>query len=574
MKIRDLALIGDQRTAAVINTTGEIVWYCPQRFDAPSVFASLLDPRGGMWRIDLPGGVPLKRRYLDDSAVLETSISIASGELTILDWMALGDDVPVGVICRRLTPCPADVCIILEPAPDYARRAPRITRQNHDISIDDNLFFYASHPAIINGRSIYVSVRQGDECWMVLSDRPLPMPSASDLERWLATTLTRWHELALRTSFRGPYEREVADSMRALRLLTYAPTGGILAAATTSLPESIGGQRNYDYRYVWSRDSAMIARAFIHAEKAGTQERRFLEFIHDSRRTSRKLPLAPAATISGETVPKQAALSMEGFSLSHPVLIGNQARLQLQMSAYGNVLLTAALIYETYHTRDHWDTMSMLADFLVEQWPEPDNGIWEETSKRQYTASKVLGACGLNAIAGFAKHPAQARHWRVAVENIRSYVAHNCMTRDGAYAAVAGGQIVDVSAALFPMWNYTAADSPAMIATIAALDRDFSARHLYRRHLELFDSRGEGAFLAGTFWVARYYVTRGDLSRARTILDAGLKYANDVGLFAEEADPDSLDMLGNLPQGFVHAAFVNAVVDLRTKLAERGAYVN
>ena len=406
---------------------------------------------------------------------------------------------------------------------------------------------------------------------MVLSDRPLPMPSASDLDRWLAASLTRWHELAARTSFRGPYEREVADSMRALRLLTYAPTGGILAAVTTSLPEAIGGKRNYDYRYVWSRDSAMIARAFIHAEQAGTQERRFLDFIHGSRRNSRRLPLAPAATIMSETVPKQVALAMQGFSLSHPVLIGNQARLQLQMSAYGNVLLTAALIYKTCQTRDHWDTMSILADFLVEHWHEQDNGIWEEASKRHYTASKILGACGLKAIAGFTDDPVQARRWRAAVDNIRKYIAANCMTRDGAYAAVAGGQIVDVSAALFSMWDYTTVDSPEMIATMAALERDFCTHHLYRRHLELFDSRGEGAFLAGTFWVARYYVMRDDLSHARNILDAGLKYANDLGLFAEEADPDSRNMLGNLPQGFVHAAFVNAVVDLHAKLAERSA---
>ena len=169
--------------------------------------------------------------------------------------------------------------------------------------------------------------------------------------------------------------------------------------------------------------------------------------------------------------------------------------------------------------------------------------------------------------ANFAEDPAQASRYRATVESIRKYVADKCMTREGAYAAVAGGQIVDVSAALFPMWHYTAADSPEMIATMAALKRDFSSNHLYRRHLELFDSRREGAFLAGTFWVAHYYVIRGDLLQAQSIIEAGLKYANDLGLFAEEADPASLDMLGNLPQGFVHAAFINAAVDLRDKLA-------
>ncbi len=204
---------------------------------------------------------------------------------------------------------------------------------------------------------------------------------------------------------------------------------------------------------------------------------------------------------------------------------------------------------------------------MSEHWQEPDYGPWEERERRQYTASKVIVACGLDSLADFAESEPQWRRWRAAVGAIRDFVARECLTSEGAYAAVAGGEAVDVSAALFPIWAYTKADSPEMLATMNALERDHAAGHLYRRHLERFGAK-EGAFLAGTLWVAQYWVMRGDPKRAQAILDAALAGANDLGLFAEELDPESGEMLGNFPQTFVHAAFIGAVVDLRERLEQ------
>jgi GH15 family glucan-1,4-alpha-glucosidase len=210
-----------------------------------------------------------------------------------------------------------------------------------------------------------------------------------------------------------------------------------------------------------------------------------------------------------------------------------------------------------------------VADYLAQHWREPDHGIWEEETRLHYTSSKVIVACGLDSIAEFADDAEQVDRWRKAVRDIRRFVAEECMTSEGAYASYAGGEDVDVSAALFPVWAYADADAPEMVATMSALERDHSPDgRLFRRSLVCANAAEEGAFLAGTFWVAHYWIIRGDFARARRIIDRALGYANDLGLFAEEADPASDGMIGNFPQTFVHAAFIGSVVDLRAALED------
>ncbi len=243
--------------------------------------------------------------------------------------------------------------------------------------------------------------------------------------------------------------------------------------------------------------------------------------------------------------------------------IGNDANHQLQLDGFANVLLAAKLIYGRHDTREHWDTVRLIADFLAENWHRPDYGIWEEHDARQYTSSKVIVSCGLRYIAEFAEDRDQAQRWLEESRKIDAYIADNCRTADGAYAVFAGSDTVDVSAVLFPTWGYCDADTPAMLATIELLERDYCRDDLYWRHLEELDPFVEGAFLAGTIWVAQYWVIRNDLARARRILDAALVYSNDLGFFAEEADPRSGDMLGNFPQTFVHASFIGAAIDYR-----------
>lgn len=567
-RIRDLALIGDRRSAALLDRSGDLWWYCPGRFDAPALFAGLLDPeRGGRWTLRLPGARPADRAYAGESGVLETRLAHpdAPRPWTVTDFMPLGEALPRGLV-RRFEAPPAAVHLRLEAAPDFGRRRPQLEADARDpghLVIDGRHHLYASHPLTVEGDAVRWTLPAGEPGWAALLEAPAPLrPDAAALEAWQRRTRDAWRELADHLRYRGPYEAQVGASLRALRLLTYAPTGGIVAAPTTSLPEVPGGSRNYDYRYVWLRDAAMIVSALLRGRSDGNEGRRFLEFVCGWNHRLDDIPLAPLSTLDGELAPEEVEVDLAGYADSRPVRVGNGARGQLQLDAYGNVLLAAKLIYNRFGTREHWSVVAQLADFLADRWREPDYGIWEEREAHHYTVSKVLSACGLEFLAEHAEEPEQAQRWRAAARDIRAFVEQRCRTPDGAYAVHADSDAVDVSAALFPVWAYTEADTPAMLATMEALEREHREDHLYRRTLVRSGVR-EGAFLAANFWVAQYWIVRGELARARTLMDAALRYANDLGLLSEEADPDSAQPLGNFPQSFVHAALVGAALDLR-----------
>lgn len=562
--IRDLGLIGDQKTVAVLDRSGAIVWYCPRRFDRPSLFAGLLDPeKGGIWHLRLTDAVADTRRYVGDSAILETSLTVEGQPFTITDWMPAGDGLPSG-ICRRFSEAPDRVTVILSPAPGYGTNPPRLETMGSSVCVNREHWLYASHPLTIQDETVSFELPKDEKGWAVLTDNPIERPSTSKLDSWYDATLRYWGEIASRIHYEGPYVKAVADSLRALRLLTYAPNGGVIAAATTSLPEVLGGRRNYDYRYVWLRDTAMIVSAMTRAGSDGVDETRFLDFICSSQQTDPDRPLLPPfMSLDHGPAPDTQPLDFAGYRDSNPPLVGNTAGQQLQLDGFGNVLLAAKLIYGRYHTRDHWETVEKVADFLVEHWHEPDHGIWEEGKKAQYTLGKVVSSCGLRYIAEFSEDRTQAERWCATAREIESYIAENCLNSEGGYVVIAGEESVDVSAVLFPTWGFIAADAREMEATLRVLERDYCKANLYWRHLEAFDSEKEGAFLAGTLWVAQYWVMRKDLARARKILDAALAYSNDLGLFAEEADVDRGQMLGNIPQAFVHAALIGAVIDYK-----------
>ncbi|MDY6784677.1 MAG: glycoside hydrolase family 15 protein [Cyanobacteriota bacterium] len=566
--IRDLAIIGDRHTAAIVTTQGEIVWYCPERFDSPSLLASLLDPeKGGVWTVQSPNLKFARRRYREDSGVLETTFAGAGSEWHLTDWMPYDENLPRG-LCRWTSAVPNEVTLTLRAAPNYARRAPNLRKEGDAVRVGDRDFLYASHPLIIDGEAVSFTIPPGESGWAMLVNETLSQPGEAQMKAWLETTLENWRKVAARATYTGPYEGQVADSIRVLRLLTFEENGGIIAAATTSLPEVVGGKRNYDYRYVWLRDAGMIVRALTRAGSDGTEERQFLNYLCGfGCHSGKKLPLEPFSTLDGDAVCDEEILDFVGYRSSSPVRIGNGARQQLQLDAYGNVLLAAQLIYNRFETREHWSTIERIADYLTEHWRDRDNSFWEEREQYQYTASKALVACGLEQVARFGEEE-QARRWRKTVEEIRHFIADRCLTSEGAYAVIAGSEAVDVSAALFPIWGYTAPDAPEMVATMKALERDLATGHLYRRHLEQFDSQREGAFLAGTFWVAQYWVMRRDFQRVEKILEAAFEYANDLGLFAEEAEPNTGQMLGNFPQTFVHSAFISTVVELKMALQQ------
>lgn len=574
--IRDLGLLSNRRSAALVTPLGEVVWYCPGRFDAPALLARLLDDqRGGSWAVELPGATRAGRRYLGDGGHLETVLRAGAADrtLTITDFMPFGDGLPCGV-CRVLSQAPQPYRLVLRAAPDYARRAVRLAHDGAAVRIDAaridaRHWLYASHPPRIEGDAVVVTVPAGEAAWAFLSDERLEAPGQhldwhldwETVTRWRERSLLAWEGLTTHATYHGPYQEAVRASLRALRLLTDHVGNATIAAPTTSLPEVLGGEKNWDYRYVWLRDAGMVVSALTRAGGDGSEGRAFLSFICAHATPQAGLPAPPFMTVDGGEPPEETELDLAGYAGSRPVRLGNGARGQLQLDAYGNVLLAAKLIYERFGTREHWGVIERFAEFLAAHWQDDDYGIWEERRERPYVAGKVMAAVALDYIAGHSEDPDQAARWKAAAAAARAWVGQHAVNSEGAYAYVAGEEGVDVTAALYPVWGFCAPDTPEMLATMAALERDSCQDQLYWRHLAEDDPRREGAFLAGTLWVAQYWVMR-DPARARAILDAALAYAGDLGLLPEMADPRTRQALGNAPQTFVHAALIGMVVDL------------
>ena len=561
--LESLALIGDRRTLAMVTKEGTICWYCPGRFDHASLFASLLDEqKGGEWKIQWKNSSYVNRDYEGDSSILRSTYTQDQEINVVVDFMPAGDGVPHG-ICRLLEGSWSDVRIEIHPAPDFGQKEPVLKQEEGYISIDDNCFFYSSHKAEIVDNHIEIDITFLSRGWMFLSEQRLeeePYP-----EKWLNATRQFWKKVAGRFSYYGPYESEVAQSIRAIRLLTHETNGGILAAGTTSLPEVPGGERNYDYRYVWLRDAGMIVSALTRAGSNGFEEKRFLGFISGLEQMEDIL-LAPMYTLDQKLIPEIKEIDLNGYMHSQPVTIGNGARKQLQLGTTANVLLAAKLIYNKYKIREHWDIIAQTADFLAKNWHKEDKGIWEEKGNKHYTSSKVITAVGLKYIAKHSKDEKQKLKWKQAEQDIKEFVNNNCINSEGAYAAAAGEEAVDISAILFPTWGYTDMEAPEVLATVKILERDYRMGDLYRRHLFEFDSRKEGAFLAASLWMAQYYVYRKDFAKAKVIINEVLKYSTDLGFMSEEADVENQRMIGNIPQTFVHASFIGAVTDLKSEM--------
>ena len=561
VSLDDIALIGDRRTCALLDKQGNIIWYCPKRFDNPSLFASLLDhQKGGAWELELQGLAFEKREYLEDSALLQTYFKGDEGSLTLEDWMPLYG--PFYGICRQLTTSPVPYTMRINPRPNYARQAPVLESQEEKHAIlEFDFHLYASHQLEVTKEAIICQVPAGEKAWFILTEKAIEDPEET-LKEVRELTLENWREVASHITYQGPYEEEVRNSLRQLRLLTYAKNGGIIAAATTSLPEVVGGERNYDYRYVWLRDAAMIVSALARAGSDGEEERKFLDFMCSAMHRIPE-PVVPMLTLDTQPAGQEQELPLSGYKESKPVRYGNGASNQLQLDANSNVLIAAKVIYNRYDTREHWETIQQLAEFLVAHWQEPDHGIWEETPRHQYTSSKVIASISLKYISEHSEDQEEKERWQKTSAQIREYVEENCRTSEGAYAVYAGSEDVDVSAVLFPLWAYTDADSEAMLQTMKVLERDYCKDNLFRRHLVEFDSGREGVFLAGTLWVAQNWVMRKDWEKVEAILGAALRFMNDVGIMPEEGDPVTGEWLGNLPQTFVHASLIGAIIDYK-----------
>lgn len=556
--IKDLAVISDRRTCAISSKEGNIVWYCPTQFDGQAVISSLIDDEsGGFWNIDIPGKFFLGRQFRERSSVLNTYFSIDGKGLTVTDFMPLG--LPWTGICRKFSKSPTTILNKISICPNYGLKSEELTIAS-PFSIylqSTNLWLTCSHAMSVRDKIISFSIPSGEEAWATLTDtKELNHELLNEAE---AITLDNWKKVASLVNYHGPFENQVRDSLRALQQMVYQPTGGIIAAATISLPEVIGGERNYDYRYVWMRDAALITSSLTQIITTGELEEKFLGFIAGAMEKNKEDHVSCFYGIEQQQIDFLEQLPLKGYKNSRPVQIGNGAADQFQLDAEGSILIACALIYRKFDHKPDWETVNKIADYICKNWERKDNGIWEEEQQQHYTTSKAFAARGLELIAPYQEDKEIANRWLYNAGLIRNFIKENCMTSSGAYAVYAGCEGVDISSALFVSFGFDRHDSDAMLATVAALEKDYSKNQLYRRHLVEFDSSKEGAFLAGTCWMAHYYAIAGNLEKSKNILDSILLTSNDLGYFSEEADMETGEMLGNFPQTFVHSSFICAV---------------
>jgi GH15 family glucan-1,4-alpha-glucosidase len=582
--IGDYAAIGDGRTVALVARDGSIDWLCLPDLDSPSVFAAVLDvDRGG--RFELQPDVPaqVQRRYLPGTNVLETTFSTEHGVVQVTDAMALpnSDLGPARELIRRVDGLAGRVPMRwrITPAFGYGAVPPRIEfRGPIPVAVGRRdalaVCSWEAGEAHVDDEAIcgHFEARASGSALIALCaahQEPLVFPAREHVERRLDATITYWRRWSAQRTYDGPWRDAVIRSALALKLLFYAPSGAIAAAATASLPEEIGGERNWDYRFCWIRDSAFTLDALLRLGCPGEADAFFWWLLHASQLTHPRLQVLYRLD-GGERAPERT-LTLDGYRGSRPVRIGNAAAEQTQLDIYGDLLQTA-LIYTEAGGRLDRETgrrLAGIADLVCRIWRQPDAGIWEVRSQPEhYTHSKMMCWVALDrALRLFdSGHlpSGRASTWRRELLAIRDFIETHCWSqRLASYTRHAGGEEVDASLLLGVLLGYESPDPDRLTATVTAVRRDLGRGPLLSRYGGEDGLRGaEGAFLCCSFWLADALARIGRLNEATELMDQLIGLANDVGLYAEELDHHTNDLLGNIPQGLVHLALINAAVSI------------
>jgi GH15 family glucan-1,4-alpha-glucosidase len=596
--IGDYGLIGDCRTAALISRDGSIDWLCVPRFDSPSVFAALVDQeRGGRFRIRPVGSFETVRRYVGESAALETTFRSGTGVLRLTDVMPVASEAdkrrelwPDHEILRVLECLEGEVRIevAFDPRPQYGRLTPEFVETGAGglicqegplaLALRSELPLQpARGPGGARGEAV---LRRGDRrslSLVVAHGLPLvtaPLGHAAGAR--LHRSVRWWQEWASGCRYDGPYRDAVVRSALTLKLMTYAPSGAIVAAPTTSLPEHVGGVRNWDYRFCWLRDASMTLRALLELGY-GIEGEAFLSWIlHATRLTWPELQIL--YDVYGESrLPERELPYLEGYAGSRPVRIGNAAADQLQLDTYGEVM-DAAYQYIEYGGRLDRTTGRMLAGLaktVCRRWREPDEGIWETRGgRRHHTYSKAMCWIALDRLVRLARAghiPGPIVDLERELALIRAAIeTHGYSERARSYVSVFDGEEVDASLLLLLLYGYADASAPRMRATCARVHERLGVNGLLHRYLDDDGLSGrEGAFGICSFWAVECRALEGDSEGAARAFDHVLSFANDLGLFAEEIDPATGAALGNFPQAFTHVGLINAALTLAGRSSHR-----
>jgi GH15 family glucan-1,4-alpha-glucosidase len=581
--LADYAAIGDGRTVGLIARDGSVDWLCLPDHDSPSVFAAVIDAgRGGHFALEPEVPAQADRRYLPDTNVLETTFTTGQGVVQVTDALALpGSDLgPTRELIRRITCVTGRVPMQwrITPAFGYGAVPPAIERRGGipvavtgrdalavcswdagDVQIDDESIFgrfeaHASTAALIAVCAAH--------------QEPLVIPAREHVEARLDATTAYWRRWAAERDYSGPWREDVIRSALALKLLVHAPSGAIAAAATTSLPEEIGGERNWDYRFCWVRDSAFTLATFLHLGCEQEAEAFFWWLLHASQLTHPRLQVL--YRLDGGERATERSLDFDGYRGSRPVRIGNAAAGQTQLDIYGDLLKTV-LVYTEAGGRLDRETARRLADIanlVCRIWREADSGIWEVRSRpMHFTHSKMMCWVALDCALRLsdAGHLA-SRHapaWRAEQLAIGEFIEERCWSaRLHSYTRHAGGEDVDASLLLGLLLGY-GGPPRRLAATVDAVGRELGNGPLVARYGSGDGLAGaEGAFLCCSFWLADALAQIGRVDDATTLMEQLITLANDVGIYCEELDPRTGDPLGNLPQGLVHLALINAAVSI------------
>jgi GH15 family glucan-1,4-alpha-glucosidase len=584
-RIEDYGLIGDLQTVALVSRHGSIDWMCVPRFDSGAIFASLLgDAENGHWTIQPEGdfGSP-GRQYRGDTLVLETEFETASGAVRLIDFMPPRGVAPDVVRIVEGVRGSVDMRMELALRFDYGSIVPWVR------NLDGTLVGIAGPDAVavrtpveLEGRNLRTharfSVREGDRVPFVLTWFPSnePLPESVDAEHALADTVEYWDEWARSCTMDGRWREATIRSLLTLKALTYAPTGGIVAAATTSLPEAIGGVRNWDYRYCWLRDATLTLLAFL---RAG--------YLDEARQWRDWLLRAIAGSpndvqvmygVAGERRLTEIELPwLVGYEDSRPVRIGNDASNQHQLDVYGEIVdaLHTARSKGLEALDDAWSLTSKIFDWLESGWREPDEGIWEVRGpQRHFTHSKVMAWVAFDrAVKAIEKlgREGPVDRWRATRDAIKADVLAQGYNADvGSFVQFYGSDRLDASLLLIPLVGFLPATDERVIGTVAAIERDLLRDGFVERYRADVENMGidglppgEGVFLPCSFWLVAVLAQQGRLEDAVTLYERLLSLRNDLGLLSEEYDPERGRLMGNFPQAFTHLALVETAFTLR-----------
>ena len=590
LPIGDYALLSDCRSAALVSSHGSVDWMCCPRFDGPSVFCRLLDPAGGHFSINPAGGFRATRRYLDQTMVLETTFTTPGGTAVLTDAMVIGSNErghelglgSPGMLARRIACTGGEIEMDISYAPrtEYGLIHPILIPVPGGIAARggaDRLMLSTPVSFDIGGATASARIRLADGQTAVfavhhgrLEGPPLAPRAEDEITGRLMDTVDGWRSWsAIHQNYEGPWRDLVHHSGRVLQALTFARTGAIVAAPTTSLPEAVGGERNWDYRYAWVRDASLTMDA-LWVAACPDEANKFFAFLASAAASQlqRVMDLQIMFGVGGEhDLTERTLPHLAGWRDSRPVRVGNGAWTQRQIDVYGELLGAARRLVDQLGELDLVTRrfLAAAADAAASRWQEKDQGIWEIRGEpRHFLYSKLMCWAALDCAIALASHLEAADRvlaWTASRDEIRAAILeHGWNERAGAFTQAFGSEDLDASSLMLLITGFLPPDDARMKATIDATAQKLTdERGLVHRYLAGDGLAGEeGTFLLCTFWLAQAQAMAGEPDAATATFERAVAVINDVGLLAEEVDPGSGDMIGNFPQAFSHIGLVNA----------------